>query len=107
MRPRHDSDHSEYLPYCCPAGVGAGPAPRTCHKLGCRRRRCRRVPAPRRVTEDRASRGGFYEYYLTPRNSLRMGLGWANPKFDRASSDSLRHVRVALDTVHNWEALVA
>jgi hypothetical protein len=46
---------------------------------------------------------GFYEYYLTPRNSLRMGLGWANPKFDRESSDSLRHVRVALDTVYNWE----
>jgi hypothetical protein len=46
---------------------------------------------------------GFYEYYLTPRNSLRMGLGWSQPKFDLESSDSLRHVRVALDTVYNWE----
>ena len=46
---------------------------------------------------------GFYEYYMTPRNSLRMGVGWANPKFDSESSDSLRHIRVALDTVYNWE----
>jgi hypothetical protein len=46
---------------------------------------------------------GFYEYYLTPRNSVRMGVGWAQPKFDADSSDSLRHLRVALDTVYNWE----
>ena len=46
---------------------------------------------------------GFYEYYLTPRNSLRLGVGWANPKLERESSDSVRHVRVAVDTVYNWE----
>lgn len=46
---------------------------------------------------------GFYEYYLTPRNSLRVGAGWANPKLDREDSDSLRHIRIAVDTVYNWE----
>ena len=46
---------------------------------------------------------GFYEYYLTARVSVRMGLGWANPSFDREEEDSLRHFRVALDVVHNWE----
>lgn len=46
---------------------------------------------------------GFYEYYLAPRGSIRLGLGWANPKFASESSDSLRHVRVAADGVYNWE----
>jgi hypothetical protein len=46
---------------------------------------------------------GFYEYYLTARTSVRMGLGWANPNFDREDEDSLRHFRVALDVAYNWE----
>jgi opacity protein-like surface antigen len=46
---------------------------------------------------------GFYEYYLTPRTSIRTGLGWAEPDFDREEEDSLRHVRVAVDAVYNWE----
>lgn len=46
---------------------------------------------------------GFYEYYLTARTSIRTGLGWANPNFDREDEDSLRHVRVAVDLVYNWE----
>ena len=46
---------------------------------------------------------GFYEYYLTARTSLRTGVGWANPKFDREGSDSLRHVRVGIDALYNWE----
>ena len=46
---------------------------------------------------------GFYEYYFTPRTSVRVGLGWANPEFDREEDDSLRYVRVATDVVHNWE----
>src|SRR5258706_535895 len=45
---------------------------------------------------------GFYEYYLTARNSVRMGAGWANPKFERESADSMRQIRVAVDLVHNW-----
>jgi hypothetical protein len=46
---------------------------------------------------------GFYEYYLSARDSLRLGVGWANPKRSPEHSDSLRHVRVAADLVHNWE----
>jgi len=46
---------------------------------------------------------GFYEYYLTARDSVRMGAGWANPKFERESADSMRQIRVAVDVVHNWE----
>jgi hypothetical protein len=46
---------------------------------------------------------GFYEYYFTPRASLRMGLGWTNPSFARDNDDDLRTVRVAVDVVYNWE----
>lgn len=46
---------------------------------------------------------GFYEYYLSARTSVRLGLGWANPQFEGGSDDSLRHVRVAGDVVYNWE----
>jgi hypothetical protein len=45
---------------------------------------------------------GFYEYYLTARNSIRMGAGWAEPEFN-GGRDSLQHVRIAFDTVYNWE----
>lgn len=46
---------------------------------------------------------GFYEYYFAPRTSVRVGLGWANPEFDREEDDSLRYVRIATDVVYNWE----
>ncbi|SRR6266540_1739501 len=46
---------------------------------------------------------GFYEYYLTARDSVRVGAGWANPKFEREKEDSVRQVRIAVDLVHNWE----
>jgi hypothetical protein len=46
---------------------------------------------------------GFYEYYLTARESLRVGAGWLNPKFENESSDSLRQIRIAVDLVRNWE----
>lgn len=46
---------------------------------------------------------GFYEYYFTPRGSLRLGLGWTDPSFTRGSDDTLRTVRVAVDGVYNWE----
>ena len=46
---------------------------------------------------------GNYEYYLTARNSLRLGAGWANPKVDREHVDSTRQVRLGADVVHNWE----
>ena len=46
---------------------------------------------------------GFYEYYVNARDSLRVGAGWANPKFERESVDSVRQVRIAVDLLHNWE----
>lgn len=46
---------------------------------------------------------GFYEYYLEPRTSIRIGLGWAKPKFDPSEEDSMRYVRVPFDVVYNWE----
>ena len=46
---------------------------------------------------------GFYEYYFAPRTSVRIGLGWMNPSFDREEDDSLRSLRVPLDLVYNWE----
>ena len=58
-------------------------------------------------TQDGMSTGptveGAYEYYLTARNSLRLGAGWANPKVDREHSDSTRQVRLGADLIHNWE----
>ena len=46
---------------------------------------------------------GFYEYYLSARDSLRVGVGWMNPKWEAEDSDSLRHIRIGGDLVHNWE----
>ena len=46
---------------------------------------------------------GFYEYYFEPRTSVRIGLGWAKPRFDPAEEDSVRYIRVPVDVVYNWE----
>jgi hypothetical protein len=46
---------------------------------------------------------GFYEYYFTARESLRIGVGWMNPKWDAEESDSLRQIRIGGDLVRNWE----
>jgi len=46
---------------------------------------------------------GAYDYYLTARNSVRIGAGWANPRVDREHVDGTRQVRVGADLLHNWE----
>jgi len=46
---------------------------------------------------------GFFEHYLTARDSVRLGVGWANPKVERETSDSTRQIRLAADLAHNWE----
>jgi opacity protein-like surface antigen len=57
--------------------------------------------------EDRLARGpvleGFYERYLSARESVRVGVGWMNPKWEPEDSDSLRQVRIGVDFIHNWE----
>jgi opacity protein-like surface antigen len=47
--------------------------------------------------------GGFYEHYLTSRDSLRVGAEWQNPKVEAEDSDSVRQVRIGGDLIHNWE----
>ncbi len=46
---------------------------------------------------------GFYEHYLTARDSLRLAGGWANPKIDGSTDHSTREVRLGGELVHNWE----
>jgi len=46
---------------------------------------------------------GFYEYYPMARTSIRLGMGWANPKLKSDEEDSIRWFRVAGDVVYNWE----
>lgn len=46
---------------------------------------------------------GFYEYYLSPRTSLRLGAGWTEPEFDFEPDESLRYIRVGGDLIYNWE----
>ncbi|MBA3297132.1 MAG: porin family protein [Acidobacteria bacterium] len=46
---------------------------------------------------------GFYEYYLSPRTSIRLGVGFMNPKIKRDEDDSMRYIRVGGDLVYNWE----
>jgi hypothetical protein len=47
--------------------------------------------------------GGYYEYYMTARNSLRLGGDWANPKQEADSNARTRQIRVGGDLIHNWE----
>ena len=46
---------------------------------------------------------GFYEHYFTARESLRIGVGWLNPKWEAEDSDSLRQIHIGADFLHNWE----
>jgi Outer membrane protein beta-barrel domain len=46
---------------------------------------------------------GFYEYYVNARDSVRLGVGWADPNREGESSDSVRTVRIGVDVLHNWE----
>jgi hypothetical protein len=53
--------------------------------------------------EPSLSLDGFYEYYLSPRTSLRLGLGWTDPGDQRESDESLRYIRIGGDLIYNWE----
>jgi opacity protein-like surface antigen len=44
-----------------------------------------------------------YEYYITPRVSVRAGLGWWNPGFSAGAVDSLKQVPLTFDAHYNWE----
>lgn len=48
--------------------------------------------------------GGFFEYYFTPRLSIRPSLMFLDPGFDIGDpEDSVRHVRFGGDLIYNWE----
>jgi hypothetical protein len=46
---------------------------------------------------------GFFEHYLTARDSLRVDVGWMNAQQNNDSNKSVREVLVGGDLVHNWE----
>jgi opacity protein-like surface antigen len=46
---------------------------------------------------------GTYEYYFTPRISVRAGLGWSNPGFSIGAVESLMQVPLTVDGHYNWE----
>ena len=46
---------------------------------------------------------GFYEHYLSARDSVRAVFGWANPGVDSSTDQSVREIRVAGELIHNWE----
>lgn len=55
------------------------------------------------VLKPALSLDGFYEYYMSPRTSLRLGVGWTAPEYDFEPDESLRYVRVGGDLIYNWE----
>jgi hypothetical protein len=44
-----------------------------------------------------------YDYYVTPRVSLRSSFGWTTQEFDASGPDSLRQMPLRLDMNYNWE----
>jgi opacity protein-like surface antigen len=47
--------------------------------------------------------GALFEYYLTPRVSLRTGFGIADSEFQNNEINSLRQVPLRMDLNYNWE----
>jgi opacity protein-like surface antigen len=47
--------------------------------------------------------GGFFEYYFTPRLSLRPSVTFLDAGFDDENDDSLRQTRLGADVIYNWE----
>src|SRR5205823_11355484 len=43
---------------------------------------------------------GFYEHYMTARDSVRLAVEWANPKVEVDTSSSVRQVRIGGDFIH-------
>jgi hypothetical protein len=46
--------------------------------------------------------GGAFDYYVTPRLSLRPGVMWADPDVED-HDESLRRVGLLFDVIYNWE----
>jgi hypothetical protein len=46
---------------------------------------------------------GNFEYYVTPRVSIRSTLGWMDPDIEGPGDQDVRHIRLALNLLYNWE----
>jgi hypothetical protein len=46
---------------------------------------------------------GFYEHYLSPRDSVRAVVGWMNANREGVTDSHVRQVRIGADLIHNWE----
>jgi len=46
---------------------------------------------------------GLYEYYVTPRVSLRASAGWTEPSVKGSPIDSVRQIPIGVDVNYNWE----
>ena len=46
---------------------------------------------------------GFFEPYLTARDSVRLIVGWADPKVVSSTDQSMRQLRIGGELIHNWE----
>jgi opacity protein-like surface antigen len=46
---------------------------------------------------------GFYEYYVTPRVSLRGSTGWTQPSVSGSSIDQVRMMPLQFGVNYNWE----
>jgi len=46
---------------------------------------------------------GLYEFYVTPRISLRPSIGWTQPSLSGSAIDSVREVPIRFDVNYNWE----
>lgn len=47
--------------------------------------------------------GGFFEYYFTPRLSIRGSLSETRPNFSRGNDEQERQLRLGGDVIYNWE----
>jgi len=45
----------------------------------------------------------LYEYYVTPRVSLRASAGWTEPSVKGSPIDSVRQIPIGVDVNYNWE----
>src|SRR5262245_4440865 len=46
---------------------------------------------------------GLYEYYVSPRVSLRASAGWMEPSVTGSPTDKVRMIPIGLDVDYNWE----
>ena len=45
----------------------------------------------------------YFEYYYTPRTSLRVMFGWAEPELQATPKRTLRQQRVLVNFLYNWD----